>query len=75
MKCQQFPVTIDDDRHLTEAVAIVVGATAILVIRDKRSKMIHADCVRCKGIEDEFPIETTTKWIFGTRLPRGDRPN
>ena len=21
--------------------------------------------VRCKGIEDEFPIETTTKWIFG----------
>ena len=27
--------------------------------------MIHADCVRCKGIEDEFPIETTTKWILG----------
>ena len=26
--------------------------------------MIHADCVRCRGIEDEFPIETTTKWIL-----------
>ena len=21
--------------------------------------------VRCKGIEDEFPIETTAKWILG----------
>ena len=27
--------------------------------------MIHADCVRCKGVEDEFPIETTTKRILG----------
>ena len=27
--------------------------------------MIHADCVRCNGVEDEFPIETTTKWILG----------
>ena len=27
--------------------------------------MIHADCVRCKGIVDEFPIETMTKWILG----------
>ena len=27
---------------------IAVDATPILVIRDKRSKMIHADCVRCK---------------------------
>ena len=35
-----------------------MGATPILVIRD-------ADCVRCKGIEDEFPIETTAKWILG----------
>ena len=26
--------------------------------------MIHADCIRCRGIEDEFPIETTTKWIL-----------
>ena len=26
--------------------------------------MIHADCVRCRGFEDEFPIETTTKWIL-----------
>ena len=31
--------------------------------------MIHADCVRCKGIEDEFPIETTTKWILGLSYP------
>ena len=27
--------------------------------------MIHADCVRCKGIEDEFVIVTTTQWILG----------
>ena len=26
--------------------------------------MIHADCVRCRGFEDAFPIETTTKWIL-----------
>ena len=31
--------------------------------------MIDADCVRCKGIEDEFPIETTTKWISGLGYP------
>ena len=58
----------DEERQLTEAEAIAVGATPILVIRDKRSKMIHADCVRCKGIEDEFPIETT-KWILGLGYP------
>ena len=39
------------------------------MIRDKRSKMIHADCVRCKGIDNEFPIETTTKWILGLGYP------
>ena len=61
----------DEERQLTEAEAIAVGATPILVIRDKRSKMIHADCVRCKGIEDEFPIETTTKWILGLGCPEG----
>ena len=55
----------DEERQLTEAEAKAVGATPILVIRDKRSKMIHADCVRCKGFEDEFPIETTTTWILG----------
>ena len=33
-----------------------MGATPILVIRDKRSKMIHGDCGCCKAIEDEFPI-------------------
>ena len=55
----------DEERQLTEAEAIAVGATPILVIRDKRSRMIHADCVRCKGIEDGFPIGTTTKWILG----------
>ena len=54
----------DEERQLTEAEAIAVGATPILVIRDKRNKMIHADCVRCKGIEDKCPIETTTKWIL-----------
>ena len=46
-----------------------MGATPILVIRDKRSKMIHADCVRCEGIEDELPLETTTKWILGFGHP------
>ena len=30
--------------------------------------MIHADCVRCKGIEDEFPT-TTTKWILALGYP------
>ena len=25
--------------------------------------------MRCKGIEDEFPIETTTKWILGLGDP------
>ena len=25
--------------------------------------------VRCKGIEDEFPIETTAKWILGLGYP------
>ena len=59
----------DDDRQLTEAEATEVGAIPILVIRDKRSKVIHADCVRCKGIEDEFPIETTTTWILGLGYP------
>ena len=46
-----------------------MGVTPILLIRDKSCKMIHADCVRCKGIEDEFPIETTAKWIFGLGYP------
>ena len=55
----------DHDRQVTEADAIAVGATPILLIPDKRSNMIHADAVRCKGIEDEFPIETATKWILG----------
>ena len=31
--------------------------------------MVHADCVWCKGIEDEFPIETTTKMIVGLGYP------
>ena len=31
--------------------------------------MIHAVCVRCKGIEDELPIETTAKWILGFGYP------
>ena len=59
----------DDNRQLTEAEAIAVGATPIFVIRDRRSKMIHADAVRCEGIEDEFPIETETKWILGLGCP------
>ena len=59
----------DEERQLTEAEAIAVCATPIFVIRDQRRKMIHADCVRCKGIEDEFPIETTTKWILGLGYP------
>ena len=31
--------------------------------------MIHEDCVRCTGIEDEFPIETTTNWVFELGYP------
>ena len=54
----------DDDRQRTEGEATAVGAAPIFATRDKRSKMIHADCERCKGTEDEFPIETTTKWIW-----------
>ena len=34
----------DEERQLTEAEAIAVGATPIFVIRDKRSEIIHADC-------------------------------
>ena len=59
----------DEERQLTEAEAIAMDATPILLIRDKRSKMIPADCVRCKGIEDQFPIETTAKWILGLGYP------
>ena len=59
----------DEERQLTEADAIAVGATPILEIQDMRSKRIHADCVRCKGIEDEFPIETIAKWILGLGYP------
>ena len=31
--------------------------------------MVHADAVRCKGIQDEFPIETSTKWTLGLGYP------
>ena len=55
----------DEESQHNEAKAIAVGATPIHVIRDKRSKMIHADCVRCKRTEDEFPIETTAQVDFG----------
>ena len=41
------------DNSLKQAIA--AGAAPTLVIQDKRSKMIHADYVRCKGIEDEVP--------------------
>ena len=41
----------------------------ILVIQDMRSKVIHADRVLCKGMQDEFPIETTTKWSLGLGFP------
>ena len=34
----------DEERQLTEGEATAAGATPILVIRDKRGKMIHADC-------------------------------
>ena len=34
----------DEEVQLTEAEAIAVGATPILVIRYERSKVIHADC-------------------------------
>ena len=60
-----FTDSMDDDREFTEAEAIAVGATPTLVIRDKRSKMIHAHAVRFKRIEDGFPIE----WILGLGYP------
>ena len=59
----------DDESQLTDAEAVAVGATPVLVVRDKRSKMIRADAVRCKLFEDEFPIETTTKWILELAFP------
>ena len=31
--------------------------------------MSHAECVRCKGIEDEFPVETATMLILGLAYP------
>ena len=31
--------------------------------------MVHADAVRCKGTENEFPIGATTKWILGLGYP------
>ena len=31
--------------------------------------MIHADAVRGKEIDDEFPSETTTAWILGLGYP------
>ena len=42
----------DEETQLREAEAMAVGATPILVIRNKETKMIHADAVRCEGIED-----------------------
>ena len=59
----------DEERQLTKSEAIAVGSTPILLIRDRGSKIIHADCVRCKGIENEFPIETTAKRILGFGYP------
>ena len=50
----------DDERQLAVAEAIAAAATPILVIREKRSNVIHADSVRC---------ETTTKWILGVGYP------
>ena len=51
--CGFFTDSTDDDRQVTEADAIAVGATPILLIRDTRCKMIHADAVRW----DEFPMK------------------
>ena len=46
----------DEERQLTEAEAIAVGATPILVIRNKRSKMIHADCA-AKELKTNFQLK------------------
>ena len=50
MKCQFHVTTVfftdsrdDEERQLTEAEAIAVGAIHILMIRDKKNKIIHAD--------------------------------
>ena len=59
----------DQGRHLTEAEAIAVGAAPMLVTAGQEKQNNPCDCVRCKGIEDEFPIETTSKWIFGLGYP------
>ena len=55
----------DDDRQLTEAEAIAVGATPILGIRDTSCRTL---CV-AEEFEDEFPIETNDQVDLGTRLP------
>ena len=41
----------DDDRQLTETEATAVGATPTLVLRDRRSKMVRADAVRCNELK------------------------
>ena len=51
----------DDKRQFTVAEALAMGVAPMFVIGDTGPQMIHADCVRCKGIEEEFPI---TKWDF-----------
>ena len=61
--------TVTFGRDNTAACKTVVPSNHNAARGDKRSKRIHADCVRCKGIEDEFPIETRTKWILGLGYP------
>ena len=55
----------DEQRQLTEAEAIAVGATPTLVIRDKRSNMIHADCA-AKELKTNFPLRQQPSgfWVW-----------
>ena len=55
----------DEERQLVEAEEMAMGAALIFVIRDKKKKMIHADCARCKESEDEFSIASGFwDWVF-----------
>ena len=58
----------DDDRQQTEAEALAISATPILVIRDKRSKISMQIVYLAKGFVDQFPIDNNHV-DFGTWLP------
>ena len=53
-----------EERQLTEAAAIAVGAAPILVIRDKRSKIIHATVYAAKELRMNFQFRQRPSGFF-----------